>query len=494
MSKLPQGWAKLRLGDITARPASVDPSGVPSEQFELYSVPSFSQRCPDLLAGAEIKSTKQVVRPHDVLLCKIVPHLNRVWVVGSKSDKRQIASGEWIVYRDHNCDPNYLRYSLTEQSFRDRFMQTVAGVGGSLMRARPSDVAEIEVPLAPLREQRRIATKIGSLTATSGRARDRLDHIPRLVEKYKQAVLVAAFRGDLTQDWRLQPENKSLTSPLTAVRAQRVVNSQPNKKGGARNALASIPAHLTDIPVSWTWATIEEIASDGPRSIQSGPFGSSLLHSEFTKEGRLVIGIDNVQNGYFSLGAQHRIPEQKFEELQRFQARPEDVLITVMATIGRVCVLPVDIEPAIITKHVYRITVDSRLGLPRYVAFGLSGSEAALEHMGANVRGQTRPGLNGEIIKATYLPLPSLPEQQEIVRRIETAFAWIDRLAKEAISARKLVDHLDQAVLAKAFRGELLPQDPNDEAASELLEQIKAERTKAAPQSGRRSKPAETRS
>jgi type I restriction enzyme S subunit len=85
-----------------------------------------------------------------------------------------------------------------------------------------------------------------------------------------------------------------------------------------------------------------------------------------------------------------------------------------------------------------------------------------------------------------------LPEQLEIVRRIEVAFSWIDRLAADATNARKLVDHLDQAVLAKAFRGELVPQDPNDEPASVLLERIKAER--AAPQRsiGARGRPRRT--
>jgi type I restriction enzyme S subunit len=73
-------------------------------------------------------------------------------------------------------------------------------------------------------------------------------------------------------------------------------------------------------------------------------------------------------------------------------------------------------------------------------------------------------------------PIAPLIEQTEIVRRIETAFAWIDRLASETTSARKLIDHLDHAVLAKAFRGELVPQDANDEPASVLLERIRAER------------------
>ena len=73
------------------------------------------------------------------------------------------------------------------------------------------------------------------------------------------------------------------------------------------------------------------------------------------------------------------------------------------------------------------------------------------------------------------LPRPALEEQREIVSRIERTFAWIDRLASETTSARKLIDHLDQAVLVKAFRGELVPQDQNDEPASVLLERIRAE-------------------
>ena len=106
----------------------------------------------------------------------------------------------------------------------------------------------------------------------------------------------------------------------------------------------------------------------------------------------------------------------------------------------------------------------------------LRGSEAVLDQMGANVRGQTRPGLNGQILKRVYVPSAPLPEQSEVLRRIETAFGWIDRLTSEVGTARKLVDHLDQAVLDKAFRAELVPQDPADEPASVLLERIRVER------------------
>jgi type I restriction enzyme S subunit len=75
---------------------------------------------------------------------------------------------------------------------------------------------------------------------------------------------------------------------------------------------------------------------------------------------------------------------------------------------------------------------------------------------------------------ALKLPIPNLELQKQIVRRVQSAFSWIDRLATEATSARKLIDHLDEAILAKAFRGELVPQDPNDEPASVLLRRIKS--------------------
>lgn len=465
MSELPQGWADTALGDVL-------------ELCYGKSLPE-KNRAP---GNFNVYGSNGVVGCHDTAITD-APAI----VVGRKGSIGEVHLSDaacfpidttYFVDRFDCADPRFTFHLLRSLPLRE--MNRASAVPG----LNREDAYRLPIALPPLPEQRRIVSKIDSLTSKSKRARDHLDHIPRLVEKYKQAVLAAAFRGDLTREWRERPQSRQLVSPLFGVREQRKNATLPTKRRVVLDALALKPAWPAAVPKNWEWACVEEVASDEPMSIQSGPFGSSLLHSEFTKEGRLVIGIDNVQDGYFSAGSQHRIPEKKFEELKRFQARPEDVLITVMATIGRVCVVPKDIEPAIITKHVYRITVDRRLSLPQYVAFALTGATAALEHMGANVRGQTRPGLNGEIVKAVPLPIPPLSEQLEILRRIDAAFAWIDRLASDATSARKLIDHLDQSVLAKAFRGELVPQDPSDEPASLLLDRIKAERG-AAPNTKR---------
>jgi type I restriction enzyme S subunit len=84
--------------------------------------------------------------------------------------------------------------------------------------------------------------------------------------------------------------------------------------------------------------------------------------------------------------------------------------------------------------------------------------------------------VNGTKLRQLGVPVMPPEEQAEVARRIETAFTWIDRLAAEATSARKLIAHLDQANLAKAFRGELVPQDPADEPAPALVARIRAER------------------
>jgi type I restriction enzyme S subunit len=164
---------------------SVDPSRFPDEIFDLYSVPAFDKGKPEVIAGRAIGSAKQIVKPGDVLLSKIVPHIRRCWVVRKNRGRRMIASSEWIVFRNDKICPNYLSRVLTANSFHARFMQTVSGVGGSLLRARPSYVAEIEIPFPRLSEQRRIAKLLDQA--------DRLRRMRRYALGLSDTFLPAAF-------------------------------------------------------------------------------------------------------------------------------------------------------------------------------------------------------------------------------------------------------------------------------------------------------------
>jgi type I restriction enzyme S subunit len=147
----------LPLGELMAqRVQSVDPSKFRDEQFTLWSIPSFDAGQPQTAIGAEIGSTKKLVQDGDILLSKIVPHIRRAWLVRPKDANRQIASSEWIVFRDQRFLPDFIRHFLLSDGFHNQFMGTVAGVGGSLLRAQPKEVAKIDIPLPPLDEQRRI--------------------------------------------------------------------------------------------------------------------------------------------------------------------------------------------------------------------------------------------------------------------------------------------------------------------------------------------------
>jgi type I restriction enzyme S subunit len=220
---IPSGWVHVRLEELGMTPTTtIDPSKEPNKEWELWSVPSFPTGRPEVLMGAEIGSTKQRVHEGDVLLCKINPRINRVWIVSKANGLEQIASGEWIVFRQTEVDPRFLMYRLREGKFREELCAEVSGVGGSLTRARPQTIKKLRISLPPLAEQRRIVAKIEALQERSLRAWEALSEVGPLLEQFRQSVLAAAFRGDLTADWRAaHPNVEPASELLRRIRAER---------------------------------------------------------------------------------------------------------------------------------------------------------------------------------------------------------------------------------------------------------------------------------
>lgn len=302
-------------------------------------------------------------------------------------------------------------------------------VGGSTRaKLTQAGLGEPIAPLPPLAEQRRIVAKLDALTVRTARARDDLAHIPALAARYKQAVLSGAFSGELV--------------PFTEV-----------AKG----------------------VTIEGIAAH----IFDGPFGSNLKSDDYVASGVRVVRLENIAHLAFVGDKRTYITQAKFERLRRHSLQVDDVLFSSFVDEQvRVCVLPKLATPAINKADCFCIRLDRSRCDPRFIAYRLA-SRSTYEHFEAQVHGATRPRINLRQLKAFAFDLPPLDLQAEVVRRIESAFAEIDRLAAEAAAARRLLVRLDRAILAKAFRGELVPQDPTDEPASVLLDRIRAERASA---------------
>lgn len=197
---IPDSWEWVRLGDVnTYNSESVHPDRTPDKTFELYSVPIFPTRKPEIIKGEEIRSNKQAVETGDVLLCKINPRINRVWKVSNFTDNENIASTEWIVVRQREITTEYLRYSLMAPYFRNLLQSNVSGVGGSLTRAKPREVRNYVLPIPPLSEQSRIAAKIAQLFALLRKVESSTQQYAKLQTLLKSKVLDLAMRGKLVE-------------------------------------------------------------------------------------------------------------------------------------------------------------------------------------------------------------------------------------------------------------------------------------------------------
>jgi type I restriction enzyme S subunit len=231
-----------------------------------------SNRFPEILTGAKIGSTKQRVYEGDVLLCKINPRINRVWVVSKAHGPEQIASSESIIFRKTEVEPHFLMHRLRESKFREELCAEVSGVGGSLTRARPQTVKALRISLPPAAEQRRIVAKIEALQERSQRAREALAEVGPLLEQFRQSVLTAAFHGDLTADWRVTHPNVEPASELLhRIRVERrrlweqaelakyeAKGQKPPKNWQDKYEEPEIghDSDLPELPAGWLWCQL----------------------------------------------------------------------------------------------------------------------------------------------------------------------------------------------------------------------------------------------
>ncbi len=480
--ELPRGWVNTTIGEINDYSScNIDPLKEPEQVFELYSVPIYPTGRPEYVRGQDIGSTKQSVEPGDVLLCKINPRINRVWMVGPKSEWPQIGSSEWVVIRQPLIHAGFLRYQLSESSFREKLCSEVSGVGGSLTRAQPKKVATYSLVLPPAAEQTRIAAKLDELLAQVDTLKARIDGIPALLKRFRQSVLAAAVSGRLTEEWRAG-------NPYAESAEQQVAKVDASKTGRLKVRKAETgfsDDQLFVIPDGWGWVENHRLAEDSNTAICAGPFGTIFKAKDFRDAGVPIIFLRHVAEGVYKTEKPGFMDEAVWEELhQEYSVYGGELLVTKLGDPpGTACLYPQGIGTAMVTPDVIKMSVDERVALPKYLMFFFNSQhcKGLIEKLAF---GATRLRIDIAMFKGFPIPLPPLEEQTEILQRVEQLFAFADQLEAKVATAQARIDRLTQSILAKAFRGELVPQDPNDEPARLLLERIQAQRA-AAPKAKR---------
>jgi len=304
----------------------------------------------------------------------------------------------------------------------------------------------LRLPLAPLAEQQRIADKLDAVVARVDACRDRLARVASLLKRFRQAVLSAATSGRLSADWRDLRSEASATTP-------------------ARSPLVIYADEQDELPAGWSWRQLVELAR-----LESGHTPRKSVAAYWDGGDVPWISLQDIR------AADGRVvTETKFRPTQagidNSSARllPEgtvcfcrDISFGYVTIMGR---------PMATSQHFANWVCTPQL-LPKYLMYAFM---AARRFLGMSGQGTTVTTIYMPALKELRLATPTAEEQAEIVRRVGLLFAFADRLEARLAKAQAAADRLTPALLAKAFRGELVPQDPADEPAAELLKRLTAD-------------------
>jgi type I restriction enzyme, S subunit len=422
MNNFPDGWIDAVLSEIAFIKMGQSPNSITYNEKGV-GLPFFQGKAEFGKLFPTIRKwcndPKKVAETGDILLSVRAP----VGPTNIAAERCCIGRGLAAIQAITPFNQQYLLYYfrhiqpwLSEQGTGTTF----AAVSGDFVR-------KLNIPVAPLAEQKRIVYKLETLLSLVDNCRDRLNQIPLILKRFRQSVLTAAITGELTQDWRISM-NRSLNS--------------------------------------WKEISSESIFP----YITSGSRGWAAYYSQ---EGPLFLRVGNLDRETIELDLQNAqyVKPPSGSEGKRTRIEVGDILISITADVGMVAFIHEDIGEAYINQHLCLARQTGEYS-GAYLAYYLASPSGGAIQLKEMQRGVTKIGLTlGDIRAVTFL-IPELDEQEEIVHRIEQLFSYANLLEERYEKACIEVEQLTPTLLNMAFCGKLVPQDTDDEPASVLLEHI----------------------
>lgn len=411
--ELPPSWPLQPLSAFNAhRSPTINPASYAEEIFEYYSIPAYQQdQRPALVEGREIGSSKLLLQSGTVLFGKLNPRVEKVWLVGNYTEHRKIGSTEWLpIVPCDRVNKQFLYFLMWSEYVMSKAKRLVSGSTPSRQRVDPRSFYRIEAPLPPLPEQRKIAGVLGVVQ----QAIEQQERLIALTTELKKALLHQLF----THGRRGETQKQTEIGPM---------------------------------PESWEVVTLENAAL-------AFDYGTSVK-CEHGKAGFPVLRIPNVIGGSIDLGdLKHGQPKRR--ELELLRLRDGDLLFVrtngVLENAGRCALYRGELEGSYFASYLIRVRVDSTKVLPAFVNEYARTERGRSFLSGRAIRtADGKFNINSGTLKRVLLPLPSLDEQQEIIRQLDL----IERKLKLHEAKRRALTDLFRTLLHQLMTAQIRVHD-----------------------------------
>ncbi|WP_207461531.1 restriction endonuclease subunit S [Azospirillum sp. SYSU D00513] len=459
--ELPAGWVQHQLRDLGTWRGGGTPSKAEPEYWENGSIPWVSPKdmkrstiddAEDYITEAAVEgSACNLIPAGSVLMVTRSGILAHSFPVATTNRPVTINQDMKALTPSSGLVPEYLRLALVAE--KQSILKQCSKAGTTVASISSDRLSDFGIPVPPSNEQRRIVEKIEALTARSRRARESLDALPALIDRYRQSIFSIMFGDD-------HVENKVAISSPDAPSLE-ITNATSTK-------------HL---PREWRFASLGEVA----------PLlaGYAFSSKGFKKSGvRLLKGV-NVRNGWISEESVDFWDSGDVEQYKRFSLRQGDIVLAMDRPVyssgskeAKVAKLGPEWDGALLLQRVGKFQVSDDVE-PEYLYLFLRSHafrKYIISQQNGTQDGKDLPHVSAGVVNSCRMPLPSKEEQRRIASQMMSHLERFEIVKVVARTAIERLSTLDQSILAKAFRGELVPQDPNDEPASVLLERIRAER------------------